>query len=377
MSDKNIDTSQEDAPAGPPPLPEDWASYSGDQKFEYLTSAWASTEGKPFVSQQVADKYARRAKRYLDVLALKEPDRIPTALMVDGFLRENAGIKPVDTFYNSPKSAEAVYKFHQDFDPEYAAGLLPLSGKALDLLGMKLIRWPGATLSEDMQFQYIEDEFMRADEYDELIANPDAYLLRKYLPRIYDGFKPFEMIPTPWHVVEAAGIMTVLMPFAKGGPLREAVENMLKAADEIVAHMLPLIEVGGKVMAKFGAPANMGGITFTPFDIIGDTLRCTTAMMLDMYRHPDKVKAACQAVLPISIQMGVETATATGCPFVGIPLHKGADGFMSTEQFKNFYWPPFKALLEGLIDAGLVPAPFVEGSYNQRLDVIAESDLPK
>ena len=33
-----------------------------------------------------------------------------------------------------------------------------------------------------------------------------------------------------------------------------------------------------------------------------------------------------------------------------IPLHKGADGFLSDEQFKKFYWPNFRALLVGLIE---------------------------
>ncbi len=66
-----------------------------------------------------------------------------------------------------------------------------------------------------------------------------------------------------------------------------------------------------------------------------------------------------------------------GGPFVGIPLHKGADAFMSAEQFEEFYWPSFKAQLEGIIEAGMIPVPFVEGSYNNgRLAIIAESGLP-
>jgi uroporphyrinogen-III decarboxylase len=58
-----------------------------------------------------------------------------------------------------------------------------------------------------------------------------------------------------------------------------------------------------------------------------------------------------------------------------IPLHKGADGFLSEKQFKTFYWPTFRKLLIGLIDEGCVPYCFVEGSYNSRLEVI--QDLPR
>ena len=43
-----------------------------------------------------------------------------------------------------------------------------------------------------------------------------------------------------------------------------------------------------------------------------------------------------------------------GGAFAMFPLHKGADGFMSQDQFEKFYWPTLKAFMEGLNEAGLV-----------------------
>jgi uroporphyrinogen-III decarboxylase len=40
-------------------------------------------------------------------------------------------------------------------------------------------------------------------------------------------------------------------------------------------------------------------------------------------------------------------------PICAIPLHKGADGFMSDDQFRTFYWPTLKRLIEGLVDEGM------------------------
>ena len=60
---------------------------------------------------------------------------------------------------------------------------------------------------------------------------------------------------------------------------------------------------------------------------------------------------------------------------VFMPLHKGADGFMSNAQFERFYWPTLRKIAVGLIDAGLVPQLFAEGGSEQRLEII--SDLPK
>jgi uroporphyrinogen-III decarboxylase len=141
--------------------------------------------------------------------------------------------------------------------------------------------------------------------------------------------------------------------------------------------LLPYLGTGGQIMSRFGAPSIYGGITFAPYDLIGDTLRCTMGIMKDLYRCPEKILAATEALTPMAIEVAVSAAYASRTPHVIIPLHKGADGFMSPEQFKKFYWPSFKAMLLGIIEAGVVPIPFVEGSFNQRLDIMAEDPLPK
>ncbi len=56
-------------------------------------------------------------------------------------------------------------------------------------------------------------------------------------------------------------------------------------------------------------------------------------------------------------------------------LHKGNDTFLSAKQFEKFYWPPLKKVILGLINEGLIPLLFAEGSYLKRLEVI--QDLPK
>ena len=48
---------------------------------------------------------------------------------------------------------------------------------------------------------------------------------------------------------------------------------------------------------------------------------------------------------------------------------------MSLAQFEKFYWPQLKALMLGLIDAGIMPFVFYEGTWDQRLTYLAE--LPK
>jgi uroporphyrinogen-III decarboxylase len=75
------------------------------------------------------------------------------------------------------------------------------------------------------------------------------------------------------------------------------------------------------------------------------------------------------------LEMAVTGAKRSGNPRVGIPLHKGLDGFMSLEQFKRFYWPTFRELMIGLINEGLNPFPFWEGDCTSRLEII--KDIPR
>jgi uroporphyrinogen-III decarboxylase len=75
------------------------------------------------------------------------------------------------------------------------------------------------------------------------------------------------------------------------------------------------------------------------------------------------------------VKLGVASCKANKHIMPFIPLHKGADGFMSDDQFRSFYWPTLRKLIIGLINEGLVPQLFAEGAYNHRLEVI--SDTPK
>ncbi len=65
-------------------------------------------------------------------------------------------------------------------------------------------------------------------------------------------------------------------------------------------------------------------------------------------------------------------AEQTGNKGVFIPMHRGAAGFMSNEHYARFYWPCLKALILGLVDAGLTPIPLFEGDYTSRLEFLQE-----
>jgi uroporphyrinogen-III decarboxylase len=156
------------------------------------------------------------------------------------------------------------------------------------------------------------------------------------------------------------------------------VQNAYKAlfeAGAVALKWIGTVAAYDMEMKAAGFPPYFGGGTKAPFDVLGDTLRGTKGIMLDIYRQPEKLLQAMEVLVPIMIKMGVSGAKASGAPIVFIPLHKGADGFLSDKQFKTFYWPTLKKVMLGLIEEGCVPFPWAEGGYNSRLEAV--SDMPK
>lgn len=356
-------------------LPENWNTLTPDEKFEARLVGWQSTEGRSFATPEAAQTYQRRAQRLKDVIRLKKPDRIPCLFIAGGFIAEYAGITHGEMFYDYEKAIQAAIKFHKDFAPDYPGSGNFLPGKVYDRLGYKLYHWPGSGLPPNLPFQCLEGEYMRPDEYDALIANPEGYCMRTYMPRVFGVLAGWQMLPTFYGSIEMPFVPFMLAPIGMP-PVQEAFQAFLEAGQATLEWLGANAQVSAVTMGEMGLPATAGGFTKAPFDFIGDTLRGTRGVMLDMYRRPDKLLAACDCLAPIAIKMAVDGANAAQNPLILIPLHKGADGFMSNVDFTKFYWPTLKAVLLGLIEEGVVPFLFVEGSYNHRLDIVAESDLP-
>jgi uroporphyrinogen-III decarboxylase len=91
-----------------------------------------------------------------------------------------------------------------------------------------------------------------------------------------------------------------------------------------------------------------------------------------MFRQPEKLLVMAEMILPTLIAQAVGAARASGNPRVFIPMHRGAAGFMSNDQYAKFYWPSFRALIQGLLAEGLTPCPLFEGDYTPRLEFLAE-----
>ena len=94
--------------------------------------------------------------------------------------------------------------------------------------------------------------------------------------------------------------------------------------------------------------------------------------MLDMYRQPDKLLKACEAILERRIVYAIPAdPTHRDHPQrIALPLWRGDPVFMSVVQFKRFCWPRLKKSLQTHADLGYIPVPFFESIFGDRLECI-------
>ncbi|MBW2410174.1 MAG: uroporphyrinogen decarboxylase [Deltaproteobacteria bacterium] len=350
-------------------------SPDADQKQQEQFETWLSGQGIPFADDGAKAAYQKRVTRIKDAIQLRhKPDRIPICPSAGFFPIEYVGITMHDAMYDYDALKKAWYAYHQDFEPDaYTAPTSIVPGRVLDILEMTLYQWPGHGVAKNREYQFVEDEYMKAEEYQELIDDPTAFFLTVYFPRIFGSLKPLEDLPLFPPVNEIPVIPPTVMRFGSQA-IQNAFQSLGQAGEEALRWREVVGQINAGIMGK-GFPAFAGGFTKAPFDVIGDSLRGTTGVMLDMFRYPDELKEACERLTPIMVKCGAAACRANGHIMPFIPLHKGADGFMSDEMFRTFYWPTLRKLIIGLVNEGMVPQLFAEGSYNERLEVI--SDVPR
>jgi len=354
----------------------EWKKMTPEERRADLESRWLSPEGANFVSPAAEKDYKARVTRFLDAVRLKEPDRVPVFPVFGFFPAHYAGYTPYDVMYDYDKLFEAWRKCYLELLPDAHGGAVSSPpGRMFEILDYKLYAWPGHGVAKEYSYQCLEKEYMRDDEYDTFIMDPSYFFSNYYLPRVFGALEGWQSLPHLTDITEMYGGFSAvnIMPYGTP-PVQAAYRKLFEAGEEALKWIVPVGKFGGDMTAN-GLPGFFGGGTKAPFDTLGDTLRGTSGIMKDIYRHPDKLLKALEVLTPLMIKMGSDAAKANGNPVVFIPLHKGADGFLSDAQFRKFYWPGLRDLIIGLVNEGCIPFPWAEGGYNTRLESI--TDIPK
>jgi uroporphyrinogen-III decarboxylase len=343
-----------------------------EEKRIHRLAAWLNPQGIQFISSDAEKEYKQRAQRFIDVLNVKEPDRVPVFASSGSTPVYEYGLDYRTVSYDYKKLIEVYDRFNAEHAAEleyFSLPFLHFPSKVLDIIDYKLYNWPGHGLPDNSKnYQFVEGEYMKADEYDALLKDPSDFWFRTYLPRISGVFESFTMFKPLTHIVELA--MMDLKPLAMPNVLA-SLQSLIDAGKEYMNFMQMTMPFIFKSISS-GYPITLGAFCKAPFDILGDTLRGTKGIMMDMYRQPEKLLAAIDRLTDLTIETTIRNAEMMKSITIMFPLHKGADGWMSQKQFEKFYWPSLKKVVNAINDEGFTAVLFAEGSYNNRLDSVNE-----
>ena len=344
-----------------------WNTMTPDEKREERFKKWLAPPDINFSSPEAERSYHARLKRLSDAYRMREPDRVPVSLPIANFPVHYAGSTLKTVMYDYEELRRVWRKYLQDFEMDTFTGPgLVMPGRIYDLLDCSNYRWPGHGIPDNATgHQYVEGEYMMADEYDSLIRNPSDFWMRTYMPRVLGGFDSFKNLQSFTDIWE----LPHMYFFSFARPEAQATLQTLIDIGKESSKWLNVVSECVKEALEAGVPTGpLGSLAKAPFDMLGDTLRGTRGIMMDMYRQPKKLLEAIDVITTLTIDSTISAVNKADGITVTFVLHKGADGFLSAEQFDRYYWPSLRKVILALIDEGIIPILFAEGSYMTRLE---------
>lgn len=285
--------------------------------------------------------YEERRSNYEAVFNGNLPKRIPidTNCMTAEFAIQYAGMDLLKAQYDMNMITEAFEILCKDFNngdlfPTY---LGRLAG------GYQILEAKSYVMGASGVIQHPEVTGMHEEDYDYLIEKPYDCLVERILSNHYKAL--------------AGDKMQAALAFAK----------YVRYSNECYG------VIGGKtaeLTEKYGFFSYMPYCyAEAPLDFLADLLRGFRNISMDIRRLPDKVTAACEALLPLLIKMGLSAGVGKFGK-ISIPLHMGP--YMRPKDLERFYMPTFKKQLDAYVQAGQRSGLFVENNWMPHLDKLQE-----
>lgn len=294
------------------------------------------------------DLYDSRLKDLLTTINHQEPKRVPVCLDVISWPTAYSGGKTDELIdYPEKMASEYVKVFHDVYcdcilDPGVTYPI-----RSFQALGGKsfVISSDGVTIQHIMQ-----DCIMREEEYDQLLADPDDFMLNVLTPRKYEKLN---------------------------APKAEAYAALKKAAQALKNHLLLNQLIQKKVKDDFGIVRLWGDYYVPhPFDFIFDSLRGMKGALIDMRRQPEKLLQAIEVLCEKSIRESMtdfDAIKGKAWPFVRSGFH--VVPYIGLTAFKKYWWPFFLKMYQPYIEAGVKIFLKSEGKSGYCFEMYR--DLPK
>jgi hypothetical protein len=300
-------------------------------------------------------------ERVLAAINLEPYDRVPVAPLINNEFAFRHKGRPTADAYNPAYAAQGQQTILDLFDEVGGWDALPLaSGSAPvtpDFLLLfysiygHIMRYPGVDegISIYSSPQFAEQEVLTVDDYDKIIELG----WNRFCEENYERIVGKNIRGIPFDIRRLAD-------FAKG------------ATNAYITSR--------GIWNKRGVPVIAGVLLADP-QMILSLLRTLKGFTLDMYRHPEKVKAALKVMSRDITQQVIDSMLLTGPPPpTGIPgimiaCERGSGQYYNLEMFEQFVWPYIKEEVEAWWAAGYVTTLHFDTDWTRNLPYLLE--LPR
>lgn len=271
---------------------------------------------------------------------LKAPDRVPIVPLIAQFALRHQGVPQAEAYRNPLRARQALINTFDTlggYDAVVGANLLwPRSSWRISAAPTRM-QFPGkGGAPEDAQIQAMEQELMTVEDYDKIIDRGWNGFCEEFLPRV------------------------------TGRPL-EKIDALQKLIVKISLDDVRAWNEHGVVV--------LGGATIWSCDMILSVCRTLTQFTLDLYRRPDKVEAAMDAMVPDLIQNVIDDIKATGNPWVFLPLERGSGFYYPMRIFERFVFPYLRKMVDAFVAEGFTTILHFDTDWTLNLPYLKE--LPK
>ena len=286
-------------------------------------------------------------QRLQAAINLQVPDRVPVCPFIYYFAAFYAGITVKELWSEPRKYRMAIDRCFEDLGPwdvYYPAN--PRYPEVYTFIMPMKARWPGIDLPDDSICQLVEQEIMKAEDY-EWVAG-----LASRFPRI--AYFPFfvKLISRAW----------------------DGIDDGWRG----YAHMLPRLAVHlanwryeFELWKRRGVAVLYGFLPEAAFDTFS-LARGLLPFMSDIRKRPLEVLRAADALTGSYIFVSKMIARLMGVKRVEVFVHRSSSDFLSPGQFRELSFPSLKRVVEGLVAEGINPVLHLDGNWDLNLDTLRE-----
>ena len=276
----------------------------------------------------------------------KIPKRVPISISLSGAVVAGYAGLDIRTAYWKPSILkETLYELGEKINTD--AGIY--GGSNYTPVSSQTLRSINKVMSSTGYMQHPNTVCMEENEYDELIADPYAFIVEKCIPRLYKSLSPES---NPWKNILAL--------------LQESQLRAIVGKEDMELRM--------ELNERFGYQSGPrgGGFGRVPMDWIADQLRSFSGICIDVRRSRAKLIEALEAIYPMIYKIGVakDLKNIDRSQTTSFQLHMAT--YFREKDFAEVWLPTWKRQVEDYASLGMRISAFLEHDWDRLLDYVYE-----